>query len=491
VSLGWRQQVAWRGTVLLDRLLRSGPWRLLPGTERRFAAQVRAARLLRTLQRRREARIDTALPGRALLAAAPEAVARLAARLPDGVVVVSATNGKTTTVNLLGGVLRAAGRPAVVNRLGDNQDHGVATELLTAARGRRRMTGDLAVFEVDELSLPALVPQLRPRVVVLGNLFRDQLDRAGELDTVAARWASMLDAADPATSVVLCADDPRMASLAGDRPGVVRFGVAVPAGHRGALAESADPPDCTRCGAALEYDAVLVGHLGRHHCPRCGVTRPDPEVEATDVVLRGLAGTDLVLRTPDGSVPVRLPVPGLYNVYNAAAAATAAWVLGIPLRHIAEGMAATRAPFGRAEAVDVDGTAVRVLLTKNPTGMNEVLRLVATEAAGRAFDVLFLLNDSTIDGRDVSWIWDADVEDVVPVIRRATCGGTRATNLAVRLKYAGLDPAHIAVAPPVAEALEAAVAATTGELFVLTNYSAMLDLRELLAEQGHAGRFWR
>jgi UDP-N-acetylmuramyl tripeptide synthase len=491
VSLGWRQQLAWRATVLLDRVVRSGPWRLVPGDERRFAAQVRTARLLRTVQHRREARIDTALPGRALLAVAPDAVARLASRLPDGVVTVSATNGKTTTVNLLAGMLEAAGRSAVVNRLGENQDHGLATEMLVAWRGRGRLSGDLGVFEVDELSLPPLVPQLRPRVVVLGNLFRDQLDRAGELDTVASQWATMLDVCDPGTAVVLCADDPRVSALAGDRPGVVRFGVSPPAGHHGTLAEAADPPACARCGATLTYDSVLVGHLGHHRCPACGRSRPQPEVEATDVELHGLAGSDLVLRTPNGSVPVRLAVPGLFNVYNAVAAAAAAWVLGVPLEHIAAGAASTRPSFGRAEAVEVDGTRVRVLLTKNPTSMNEVLRLLAAEAAGRALDVLFLLNDGQIDGRDVSWIWDADVEDAVSLIRRVTCGGSRASSLAVRLKYAGVDAGQIAVAPPVPDALRTAVASTPDELFVVSNYSAMLELRELLAEEGHAERYWR
>jgi UDP-N-acetylmuramyl tripeptide synthase len=490
VSPGVRQQLARRSTVLLDRVLRSAPWRLVPGDERRFALQVRTARLLRWVQRRQEARIDTTLAGRALLAVEPDAVGRLAARLPEGVVAVSATNGKTTTVNLLAGVLEAAGRPPVVNRLGENQAPGVAVELAAAARGRRLARG-IGVFEVDELSLPALVPQLRPRLVVLGNLFRDQLDRAGELDTVAARWAAMLAECEPDTAIVLCADDPRVSSLAPDRPGVVRFGVHPPAGHHGRLAQTADAPACARCGAELSYDAVLVGHLGHHRCPSCGAGRPQPEVEAVDVVLHGLAGSDLVLRTPDGSVGLRLTVPGLYNVYNTAAAGAAAWALGVPLDRIAEGMSATRPSFGRAEALAVGRTPVRILLTKNPTGMNEVLRLLTAEAAGRGLDVLFLLNDRDLDGRDVSWIWDADVEDVVPVLRHATCGGSRATSLAVRLKYAGVDPSHIDVTPRVAEALEAAMASAPGDLFVVSNYSAMLELRELVAEQGHAPRFWR
>ena len=485
------QQVVWRTTVVLDRLVRSAPWRLVPGDDRRFDAQVAGARLLRAAQRRQDARIDPTLPGRALLAAAPDAVARLARRLPDGVVAVSATNGKTTTVNLLAEMLRAGGRSTVVNRLGENQPPGVATELVASTRGRRRLAGDLGVFEVDELSLPGLIPSLRPRVVVLGNLFRDQLDRAGELDTVAAHWGEALDRCPPGTTVVLCADDPRVAALAAGRSHVVHFGVAPPAGHRGALAEASDPPACARCGATLDYDAVLVGHLGHHRCPTCGRARPRPDVEVTDVVLRALAGSDAVLRTPDGALPVHLAVPGLYNAYNAAAAAAAAWALGVPLEAIAEGMAATRPAFGRAEEVDVDGTPVRVLLTKNPTGMNEVLRLLSAAAAGRALDVLFLLNDSVIDGRDVSWIWDADLEDAVPTIRRATCGGTRAASLAVRLKYAGVDGGRITVAPPVADALRSAVRHAPDDLFVVSNYSAMLDLRELLAEQGHAERFWR
>src|SRR5919199_613686 len=253
---------------------------------------------------------------RVLLRLDRRAVARLGRRLGGGTVLVSATNGKTTTASMLAAALERAEVPVVRNRAGSNMSWGVATALLDA--GRR--PGELGVFEVDEAWLVPVALELEPRMLVLANLFRDQLDRYGELEAIADRWAELTGARDGLSDLVLCADDPLVADLGRDRQRVTYFGVEDDTVALAELQHAADSKHCRRCGHAYEYGAVYMGHLGRYRCPSCGRERPAPQVVAERVVLRGMAGSDVSLRTPAGMAAVRLPPPGLYNVYNALAA---------------------------------------------------------------------------------------------------------------------------------------------------------------------------
>jgi lipid II isoglutaminyl synthase (glutamine-hydrolysing) len=462
----------------------------------------------------------TSAPGRALLALAPDAIATLGARLPRGSVVISATNGKTTTAAMASAILGADGTRLVHNRAGANMAGGIASTLLAAAGPRATIAGELGLFEVDEFWLAALVEQLRPRALLLGNLFRDQLDRYGELDTIAERWARTVSVgAGRAAQLVLNADDPLLADLGRERAaqadrartdagrehgGVLYFGVEDDSLARVGLAHAADAKHCRNCGAPYVFDAIYLGHLGRYHCPACGRTRPQPAVSARDVRLEGVRSARFTLRTPAGEATVTLALPGLYNVYNALAAAALASALEVPLERIVAGLQSTRAAFGRAESVRIGGPTdpreLRILLVKNPAGANEVLRTLALEPGEH--DVLGVLNDNIADGRDVSWIWDADFELLAGRVRRATCSGTRAAELAVRLKYAGIEPARIQVLPELGTALRAAAADRPAEqpsrtppsnpaapgadavppLYALPTYTAMLALRELLAD---------
>ena len=424
----------------------------------------------------------TSLPGKLLLRMDPAAIGRLAGELPQGSVVVSATNGKTTTTALAASILGHAGIATVHNVAGANMAGGVASALLDARAGAQ-----LGLFEVDEFWLQTVVAALRPRVIVLGNLFRDQLDRYGELETIGERWASLV-ATRPA-ALVLNADDPLVADLGGGDPGALYFGIEDPAAaSRTGLTHASDSTRCRNCGAAYVYSHVYIGHLGHYRCPSCGHGRPVPDVSAHQVTLDGLRGARFELRTPAGSARARIALPGLYNVYNALGAAALACALGIGPEAIVAGLAAAAAVFGRGEWTTVDGHELAILLVKNPAGANEVLRLLGT-AAGE-HDILGILNDRIADGRDVSWIWDADFEILAPRVRHATCAGTRAPELALRLKYAGVPLERITVTAQLPAALDGALARAPGELYALPTYTAMLALRELLARRGVLASSW-
>ena len=324
--------------------------------------------------------------------------------------------------------------------------------------------------------------------MLLANLFRDQLDRYGELETIGERWLEAVAALPEATALVLNADDPLVADLGRHRASTY-FGVEDDALARPEMQHAADSKHCRRCGHPYAYEAIYLGHLGRYACPNCGQRRPEPSVIARDVELRGIRASAFTLVTPDGEARVELPLPGLYNVYNALAAAALCGVLGASLAEIEAGLQAVAPAFGRAETLPLRGRDASLLLIKNPAGANEVLRTVALEGDG--LDVLGVLNDNTADGRDVSWVWDADWELLAPHLGRMVCAGTRAAELAVRLKYAGVDTAKLTVIEGLEPALDTALAGGSTPLYVLPTYTALLELRELLARRGEAAEYWR
>jgi len=450
-------------------------------------AKVAAARAAGALSRR-AGRGGTSLPGKLLMRLEPHAIGRLADRLPNGSAVISATNGKTTTAAMVAAVLERRGTRLVHNRAGANMAGGVASALLHATR-RGGLAGDTGLFEVDEFWLGQVVAELRPRALLLANLFRDQLDRYGELDTIADRWLEVCAHTD--ARLVLNADDPTVADLGrarggdADDPTVSFFGVEDDAVALEHMQHAADAKHCRRCGAPYRYDAVYLGHLGRYHCDACGATRPAPSVSARRVVLEGVRAARFLLCTPAGEREIALPLPGLYNVYNALGAAALALDLGASLDDVAAGLHAVSPAFGRAETVRVGDRDLSILLVKNPAGANEVLRTLVLEPGEH--DVFAVLNDNVADGRDVSWVWDADFEVLAGRVRRATCAGTRAAEMALRLKYAGVPPERLVVEPGLSEGLDRALGAGDGRLFALPTYTAMLALRDVLVARGAAG----
>ncbi len=423
----------------------------------------------------------------------PRLIHDLAAQIEAGCVVVTGTNGKTTTSLLIGEAARAAGLSPIANSSGSNLSRGIASALAMAVGtdgSLNQAECRLGVFEVDEATMTQVLPELQPRVAVFTNLFRDQLDRYGEVETVAARWRKVIAAAPPEVHLVLNADDPTVASLGDGRGGVTYFGVEDRELHAGAPEHASDALFC-RCGARLQYDVAFYGHIGHWSCPNCGRKRPEPDVAARLVTLGDGHRARFQLESSNGKTTVQLEIGGLYNVYNALAAAAAAEALELPRSAVETALTSTGPAFGRQEAFYLDQRRVEVYLGKNPAGLNQVLSTALLDPARQT--ALIILNDGIADGRDISWIWDADFEVAAGRLRRVIVSGTRAAEMALRLKYAEWDESTLEVVPKVPIALNRALSAMPegGCLTIIPTYTAMLTVRDLLATRAGKEPFWR
>jgi lipid II isoglutaminyl synthase (glutamine-hydrolysing) len=446
----------------------------------------------------------TTLPGYLAGRIDPGLVPGLAQGIPNGTVLVTGTNGKTTTTRILAGALRGAGLEVITNPEGSNLLPGIATALLIRTNRWGRLAAPasaIGVFEADEGAFRPAVGALSPRLVVITNLFRDQLDRYFEVDFVAQLWRRALHQLPPSATVVLNADDPQVAYLGEDLPAkVIYFGLDDRQWARPGLEHAADSRRCPRCGRDLLYELSFYAHLGHYACKQCGWRRPDPRFVAWKVELQGLEGSRSAVTTPAGERILELPLGGLYNACNAVAAAAGASCLGVDPDLVQAAAQGVVGAFGRLERVHIGDKQACVLLVKNPSGFNEGLRLVLSQDGPKR--LLLGLNDSGPDGRDVSWIWDVDFE----MCRGQTClivvSGQRAHDLALRLKYARLLDAGPQTGTPhmpllveedMVWAFFAAIARTPpGEtLYVLSTYTAMWALRRELVRRGHLPPFWR
>jgi lipid II isoglutaminyl synthase (glutamine-hydrolysing) len=475
---------------------------LAPATVR--AAAVSTGKTARFLSRALGRGGGTTLPGYLAGRIDPALVPGLARRIPNGSVLVTGTNGKTTTTRVLAGAVRGAGLEVITNPEGSNLLTGIATALLirTERWGRLAVSSSgIGVFEVDEGAFRPAVGDLVPRLVVITNLFRDQLDRYFEVDFVAQLWRRALHQLPPSATVVLNADDPQVAYLGEDLPSkVIYFGLDDRQWARPGLEHAADSRRCPRCGRDLLYELSFYAHLGHYACKQCGWRRPDPRFVAWKVELQGLDGSRSHLTTPAGERTFEVPLGGLYNACNVVAAAAGAFCLGVDPDLVQAAAQEVVGAFGRLERVRIGDKQACMLLVKNPSGFNEGLRLVLSQEGPKR--LLLGLNDSGPDGRDVSWIWDVDFEVCQGRASFIVASGQRAHDLALRLKYAGLlAPGPEAGSPHVRLLVDedmvwaffAALARTPpGEtLYVLSTYTAMWALRRELVRRGHLAPFWR
>ncbi len=426
----------------------------------------------------------TTFPGDVARALDRDVLRRLAADLTGGAVIVTGTNGKTTTSRLISALLEGLPARVVANRAGANLIWGATAAAVAAAGPDGRLRADWGVFEIDEATLPAAVEEIRPRAVVVGNLFRDQLDRYGELETMARTIQKALEKLPEGARAVLNADDPRIGELGLNlaRP-PLWYGLDDPRVGLGGLPHAADARTCPRCGSALEFATVYVGHDGDYACPQGDFRRPEPTVAATGIELVGLERLALAV----AGQRVEVALGGLYNAYNVTAAFPAGLALGLEPSYMADRLSTVAAAFGRQERFEALGRTFTLLLAKNPTGFNAVLQDSIRLAGAERF--LVALNDRVADGQDVSWIWDVDFEVMrgVPVVVPT---GDRALDMAVRLKY-GEVPAH----PPEADlerALDRLIELTPegGQAHLLCTYTAMLDLRSILVRRGWVRPYW-
>lgn len=416
------------------------------------------------------------LPGVIVGKLAPDLPRKLAAQLPNGCILVTGTNGKTTTTKLLVAALRQGGESVLTNASGANLRSGVVSALLAAADLRGRLRATVGVFEVDEASLRLVAPELRPRHILVLNLFRDQLDRFGEVDITADLLAEGIAATD--ADLYLNADDARVANLAAAANGQVSyFGIEQLPDRLTDVPSAIDSDRCPKCGERLRFERIFYSHLGHYSCPNGDFDRPRPDVTVTEVVQADLDGTEFVVDIDGVPRRMRCGLSGTYNLYNALAAVAAASGLGLAPTVTAEAVRTTEAAFGRVEKTEVQGRTLWLLLIKNPAGFAQVLD---TFLVGRTEPrVMIAVNDLPADGRDVSWLWDVPLESLAPVHPEVVTAGTRAYDMALRLHYAGTEAS---VASSVDDGISRLLAGLPpgGNAYILPTYTAMLQVRRAL-----------
>lgn len=427
----------------------------------------------------------TAMPGRIALKIYPELLSLLAKDVKT--VAVTGTNGKTTSSRMIEQAFLEQGKSYFANRSGANLISGITTEFVINSSLSGKCRKEYAVIECDEAAARRVFSQLRPQVIVVTNLFRDQLDRYGEVTHTRDLIASGIQKA-PGAVLCLNADCSLTASLGWDVPNkTVYFGLENISSD--AVPSVSDAPHCLRCGARYAYRRYTFAHLGDWYCPACGAQRPAPDMAVESVEALPGGGSAVTMKTPEGTVSFDLALPALYNVCNAAAALTAALTMGWDMDICCAALADFGAVFGRMEQLTVGETSVRIVLVKNPAGCDRALEFLASQSE----DVLpiFCLNDNAADGTDVSWIWDADYESLLAARRYVSIGvyGLRAQDMRLRLKYAGADDAAITVYDT-ADDLAAAVQKAGKPVVLLPNYTSMLTVRDKLSALAGGGRFW-
>lgn len=460
----------------------------------RLALAVTAAKGISVASRRLGRGGGTAAPGLVADRIDPRLLGKIASRLSRGAVVVAGTNGKTTTSRIIADMLEADGARVVHNRSGSNLVRGVAAAFAESSTIFGRPNGDAGVIEADEAAFPEIVRRVQPKVVLLNNLFRDQLDRYGELHTIATKWKPAIAALPATSTVVVNADDPALAvlteNIAAKR---VTFGMREIAYRLDEIPHAADSIRCPICDTALEYDALYLAHLGAWHCPKCGAKRPELDLAGESLHLDGVERlTMTIAETGAASWPIEIGVPGLYNAYNALAASAVSRALGVQPETIARTMQAFRSAFGRIERLTYRNRKITIALVKNPVGFNEVLRMLVTNGTLEV-PALIAINDLAADGRDVSWLWDVDFELLGGAGATIATAGIRGTDMANRLKYAGVEPDRIvSLGDDFERALDAFVdLVPEGETaYILPTYTAMLDIRQILAGKGAIQKFW-
>lgn len=438
-----------------------------------------SARAIRALG----AGLGSNLPGRLARRLSPGVLAKLATQCRSGIIAVSGTNGKSTTSGFLYSILRSAGFKTVHNRQGANLVTGITASIVEAASIDGKLDADYCLFEVDEASLPVVAAEVPLTAVVVTNLFRDQLDRFGELDTTAQLITKgILQHKSPA---ILNADDPNVAQLA---PGCQRifYGIQslAPNHQHSSPGGTMELSYCSQCGGEFSYDLIFYGQLGHYRCSSCQCSRPVPGISAEDVKVEH-SSSQFTLRIDGSPFKVHLSLPGLFNVYNALAAAALASWLGIAGVTIVQGLKTYMTLFGRSERLVIAGKSILIQLIKNPAGASQVVNAVAADKRGR---VLIAINDNLADGRDISWLWDAEFELLAGRNQPIMVSGLRAQDMAVRLKYAGIPSERIVVRPQLDKALKEIVelAGPDETVWLLPTYTCLLELQKILKSMGHS-----
>jgi UDP-N-acetylmuramyl tripeptide synthase len=406
-------------------------------------------------------------------------------------IVVCGSNGKTTTCRMVAAISRSAGRRVTQNRSGSNLLGGVTAVAVNGASLLGTLDADVLVFEIDEATIRRAVPEIEPDVVIVNNLFRDQLDRYGELYSVARALEAMIRALPVEATVVLNADDPLIATFAPDAICKrLYFGMATEDVGTQVPEHAADTIRCPKCQHDLEYDKVYISHLGAYHCPQCGFARPPLDVAVTRAQLDPSGPSTIELATPAGQLTFDLALNGLHNVYNAAGAIAGSLAMGLDLSAVPPALASLKPAFGRLEDITAGDKQIVLAFVKNPISYNTTLRTILQRPGMK--HVLSVHSNAETDGEDFAWLWDIDLEELPPQLASLVTSGTKAEELAMRFKYAGVPEGMIRVIPERQAALDAALAnvPTGGTLYILSGYTPLHELRRVMQQRGWVAPFW-
>ena len=432
----------------------------------------------------------TAAPGLYALKIDPNFVSKLSKQIPQGSIIISGTNGKTTTARLTYDILSIKYQ-VIHNRQGSNLLRGIASTMITNCSIFGKLKFDLALWEVDEATLPEAINNVFPKTIVLLNLFRDQLDRYGEVDSTRVKWQKALRTLPKNTTLILNCDDPGISilekSFAGKK---IFFGVSDSKVRLPAVATVADVKHCLVCAAGLIFTAQLSAHLGHYRCPSCNFKRPIPSISATNIIFKPDFSTSISLNLGNQTSTVNYPLPGLYNIYNVLAASATALNYGIDLATVIEKIKKFSTAFGRFQKTTINDRELLTFLIKNPAGANEVLRIISNLSK---VNLLIILNDKIADGRDVSWIWDTDWEILKNKVDNVFISGIRRFDMALRLKYAGFKLSKNNIYKEVNYSIVNTLQklSTKDTLIILPTYTALLDVQKTLSRAGEKVTKWQ
>jgi lipid II isoglutaminyl synthase (glutamine-hydrolysing) len=474
---------------------RPGPGRPAVPAQARLALALAGGKAAGTASRVLRVGGGTSFPGMVARRIDPRVLQKATAASDARKLVVTGSNGKTTTCRMLAALSEARGLRVIQNRSGSNLLQGVITAAVRGTDLRGRMDAQLLLLEVDEATVRLVAPELEPDTLVVTNIFRDQLDRFGELYAMARGLEAVIERLPASATVVLNGDDPLVASLApAAHARRLYYGIAAAGDGTGVPEHAADTIRCVRCQRPLSYSAVHLSHLGDYQCPGCGNARPPLDVAVTAARPSPAGGSEITMETPAGTFALRVPLPGMHNVYNAAAALAGAVALSLPRplepAEARRAMAGLRPAFGRLEEIQAGERKVVLAFVKNPTAYNATLREVLRRAGPK--HVLAAHSNTVVDGEDFAWLWDVDLERLVPELATLVASGTRAEEVALRFKYAGACPQVTHVMPSRHAALDIALNGTPpGEpLYIFAGYTPMRELRTIMQRRGWVRPSW-
>jgi UDP-N-acetylmuramyl tripeptide synthase len=435
----------------------------------------------------------TSLPGMIARRIDPNVLKSVVGASKAKKIVITGSNGKTTTARMTAAIADAGGRRVSQNRTGSNLLQGVTSVAVNFADMFGRLDRDVLLFEIDEATIPLAVPEIQPDVIVITNIFRDQLDRYGELYSVARALNKMLESLPETASIILNGNDPQVANLGSNAKAKrIFFGLETTEVGTPIPEHSADIIRCIHCDSDFIYEVAYMSHLGIYRCPECGYTLPALDVAVTSVSLApdGEGPSHIKLRTPKGEMKLEIPLPGLHNVYNVAAAIAAATAAGFPLDKTQPALSNIRTAFGRLEKIQAGDKTIYLSFVKNPTSFNLILRLIAQHSGKK--HLLLAASHTVVDGEDFAWLWDVDIEEIADTVLDAVCSGNKPEELAMRLKYAEIPVDKTTLIPDREAALDEALKNVDpgGTLYIMSSYTPTQELRRIMQKRGWVKHFW-